>query len=244
VHAAVRIAALPGVSLEGVYTHLPFATEGGMRWAQAASLAFSDFLRELTRLGLSVPVRQALSSSGVLAGMALDATNTVCIGNALYGLPAVGEHVADLSEYRPVFHALKARVIQVTRHPHDRQAGSGGDRTYSAGMVTAVIPVGVAHGYWSADTSQLRVLIRGQRVPVVRITTGYSTIDVSGLDSVTVGDETVLIGKQGDGIIRLDEAAVWLGIPPTELLITQSGRLPYVYLEGTSDVGPLKTAME
>ena len=79
------MAAMPGLTVAGIYTHLPFADQAGRQWAVGKGGAFSELLDGLARDGVRPAVTQMWGSSGVLADLP-DATNTVCVGHALYGL--------------------------------------------------------------------------------------------------------------------------------------------------------------
>jgi alanine racemase len=86
--AILRIKDLPGLSLEGLYTHASFNDEAGKAWAAGRLRAFDDLLDALSRRELVFPVTQARASSCVLAGLT-DNCNSVCVGHALYGLAPI-----------------------------------------------------------------------------------------------------------------------------------------------------------
>ena len=65
----LKIAAMPNVVLEGVYTHLPFTDAQGVKSAQERTMLFDELIADLRREGLEIPVTQARSSSGVLVGI-------------------------------------------------------------------------------------------------------------------------------------------------------------------------------
>ncbi|MCK5169166.1 MAG: hypothetical protein KAQ75_04730, partial [Bacteroidales bacterium] len=66
-------------------------------------------------------------------------------------------------------------------------------------MKIALIPIGYSHGYARKLSNQGRVIINGQRVGVIgMVNMNMLIVDVTTLENVTLGDEVVLIGKQGD----------------------------------------------
>ena len=70
-------------------------------------------------------------------------------------------------------------------------------------------------------SSDLRgeVLIHGRRVPVRgRICMNLCMVDITGIDGVEVGDEAILLGRQGDEEITADEIAGWMGTISYEVL--------------------------
>lgn len=68
----------------------------------------------------------------------------------------------------------------------------------------AVVPLGYSHGFSRSLSNQGRVLINGQRVGVVgMVNMNMATVDVTYVDKVKVGDEVIIIGKQGDNYITV-----------------------------------------
>ena len=110
--AILRIARMPNVAVEGIYTHLPFADADGARWAQERTALFDALIDRLRRGGLSIPVTQARSSPGVIFEIN-DSCNSVAPGGALYGKPPLADGLADFSAFRPVLSAIRSPA-----HPH------------------------------------------------------------------------------------------------------------------------------
>ena len=66
-------------------------------------------------------------------------------------------------------------------------------------MKIAIVPVGYAHGYSRSLSNMGRVLIRGQRLAVVGVVNmNLMIVDLEKLQNAEIGDEVVLIGKQGE----------------------------------------------
>ena len=105
-----RAAALPQIVIEGVYTHLPFSDAAGLAWARDRLGVFDGLVETLARTGTEPSVTQAISSSGVAAGLT-DRCNAVACGYLLYGLAPVAPELADLTDYRPVLRAIKTRLV-------------------------------------------------------------------------------------------------------------------------------------
>ncbi len=224
-----RLITMPKLALEGIYTHLPFEDEKGRRWAEERLAAFAGVINSLGDSGISIPVVVALSSSGVLAGISRRNSNAVCVGHALYGLPTLPDEIVDFSAFRPVFKSLRARLTHIAQHPHARAAGLGGEIRYRAGARTGVVPVGLMHGYRQKLAGGAAVLVRGRRVPVLRVSMTNLTIDLTSIDEPTVGEEVVLIGSQATAQIGLQEASAWFGLSALEFLMGCSARLPYIF---------------
>ena len=89
----------------------------------------------------------------------------------------------------------------------------------------AVVPVGYDDGYLRSMSNRSLVLIRGRRCPVVgSICMKAFMVDVSMLDGVTPGEEAVLLGRQGDEIITVEDLAQWGGTISYELLCLLGSR--------------------
>jgi alanine racemase len=167
----------------------------------------------------------------VLTGLDSPELTAVCVGSVLYGLPAFDEPPRDPAALRRVLFSIRARLIQVSRHPRDRTAGSGGTRTLSAGAITGVVPIGILDGYRSprvADT--LQMLVHGTRVPVLGVTLGHTTLDLSSVPNASVGDDVTILGTQEDDEITLDELASATASSLLEIVLGFDGRIEYDYV--------------
>jgi alanine racemase len=216
------MAGLQHVRLGGLYTHLPFVDAAGRDWATPRLAAFRA-LAERAR----VPVTQALSSAGVIAG--LDGSfSAICPGHALYGLPPASPDVADMTLFVPVLRAVKTRLIHVARHKAERSGGVGGRFALREGAVTGVVPFGRHDGY-RTPVAPAAMLVNGRRAPVLGVSLEHATLDLSASLGAAVGDEVVVIGAQGAERLTLDEVAAWLGASPPDLILGFDRRVPYHY---------------
>jgi len=94
----------------------------------------------------------------------------------------------------------------------------------------ATLTAGYGDGYLRAGSNRARVLIGGRRCRVLgRITMDQMLVDVSRVASVAPGDEAVLIGRQGEGVISATELACWCGTIPWEVLTAITYRVPRLY---------------
>jgi alanine racemase len=229
------VARLPRLVIGGIYTHLPFANRREEVWARARLRQFDAVLRELRQSGIDVPYRQAVSSSGVLAGLESDEQSAVCVGSLLYGIPPLSTLPERARALAPALSSVRARIIGVFPHAASRTAGSGGTRRYDAGAVTGVIPVGLQDGYCAPSRGkELHVLVGGRRVSVVGVSLAHTVLELAKTPSADVGDEAVLVGHQGREAIPLDALASATNTTVLDVLMRFSGRIPYEYVEGTS----------
>jgi alanine racemase len=206
----------PRLAIDGIYTHLPFHDPAGERWARDGLGAFRSLVADLEAAGLSIPVTQALSSPGILAGLPLSG-NAVCPGRLLYGLvPSVGRAAAW--RFEPVLRRISTRVSHVRTYSRDHRVGPGGRRSVHAGDSTAVIPFGRSHGNL-ADLAQGPVVIhRGRRVPVIGVSLEHATLWL-GSEPVEIGDEVVVLGERDGDRVSLEELSRWSHLEPLDALV-------------------------
>ena len=238
------IAAEPGVTLGGLWTHLAAPDDADNAAGQDAR-----FAEAVVGLGVEVAdpapgtVVRHVSGSGGLLGATAGAWDAIRPGLATYGLVPDGLHVASAREpgatnLQPVL-ALYARPVRVV----DLPAGHG--VSYGPAFVTdrasriATLPVGYGDGWRRTWTGLASTIVRGVRVPLVgRVAMDAVMADVTDVPGppVTEDDEFVLIGRQGDErITGLDLAAAG-GTISYEVLTGMSRRLPRVYHAAGSPV--------
>jgi alanine racemase len=227
--AIVRgIQQLGSVQLEGFYTHFAAADDPDPFFANQQLARFRAICEQLESEGIDLGLKHAANSAGTLrvpnAGL-----DTVRVGIGLAGGYATG-WVPRVGSLRSAV-ALKSRVVRF----HAPAVGSsiGYGRTYKVfrPMRVALVACGYADGLPRACSNRGRVLIRGQRAPLVgTVSMDMAMADVSHLRDVEVGDEVVVLGRQGDDEISLDEFAESAGIIPHELLVRLGSRAPRMYL--------------
>jgi alanine racemase len=226
---------LPSLRLDGFYTHFAAADDPDPFFAHQQLARFLAICQQLEAEGHCLGIKHAANSAGSLRvpGAGLD---TIRVGIGLAGGYATG-WVPRVGSLRPAV-ALKARVVRL----HTPAIGSsiGYGRTYKVyrPMRVALVACGYADGLPRACSNRGRVLIRGQRAPLVgTVSMDMAMADVSHLPDVEPGDEVVILGRQADDEITLDEFAESAGIIPHELLVRLGSRAPRVYLRAGAPVG-------
>jgi alanine racemase len=218
---------LESLELEGFYTHFAAADDPDPFFAHQQLARFRAICEQLESEAIDLGLKHAANSAGTLripnAGL-----DTVRVGIALSGAYATG-WVPRVGSLRGAV-ALKSRVIRF--HAPGVGTSIGYGRTYKVfrPMRVALIACGYADGLPRACSNRGRVLIRGQRAPLVgTVSMDMAMADVSHMPEVEVGDEVVVLGRQGDNEISLDEFSESAGIIPHELLVRLGSRAPRVY---------------
>lgn len=223
-----QVTSLPNLTLEGVATHFPQADAAHLPDIEAQ---LARFLKTLDHLeGSPIRCRHA-ASSAVTALLPRAHLNMVRVGLLIYGIPPLdGPCPLDL---RPAL-TLKARVTQVKPVPVGWPVSYGETFVTRRPSRLAIIPVGYADGYPRRLSNCGEALIRGRRCPIRgRVCMDQCVVDVTDIPGVSVGDEAVLIGQQGEERIAVWDLTRAVDGAPHEIVACLSARLPRVYLEAT-----------
>jgi alanine racemase len=217
---------LPGLVVEGLFTHLATADSSDRTYVERQISRFEVVLAALAARGLRPPIVHAANSAATLA-LPYTRYNLVRPGIAIFGL-APSEDVRLPEGFMPAL-SFKTQVAHVKEVP----AGEG--ISYGATYITevptrvATLPVGYADGFRRAPTNWGHVLVRGQRATLLgRVCMDQCMIDVSHIPGVRVGDEVVLIGRQGDMELTAEEVATRLGTIHYEVIAELLARVPRV----------------
>lgn len=217
---------LPGLEMEGLFTHFSVADAEDLGYTRWQLDLFSDMLQQLKDRGISFRWVHCANSSAALR-LPESRFDLVRVGLAMYGLHP-SAHVALPTGCRPAL-SWKTSIAQVKTLPPGSYVSYGNTYQTSEEEAIAVIPVGYADGFRRAPTRWQTVLVRGQRVPIVgTVCMDQTMIRVDRLREVRVGDEVVLIGQQGDDEITAEEVAGWLGTINYEVVSEILARVPRV----------------
>ncbi|MEA3507391.1 MAG: alanine racemase [Synergistota bacterium] len=230
---AEEIAALPGIDMEGAFTHFALADTGEMTYTREQYDRFVEVLDNLSKKGITFRVRHCCNSAATLEApeMVLDAVRPGHIIHGMYPSPEVRRSII----VKPCLE-FKTAIAALRELPEGTGVGYGQNYVTAKEETIAALPLGYADGYfrelWNRNTE---VLVRGRRCPVVgRICMDQTMVNVSSVPGVSVGDEVVLIGRQGEAEVSLDEIAEKMDtlacVPPTMI----SKRVPRVYIDNES----------
>ena len=217
---------LPGLELEGVFTHFSSADELDRAYTLAQLAAFREVLRAVEEAGVSPRWVHAANSAALLT-LPESRFNLVRLGIAMYGLDPSPE-VGCPPGFRPAL-SFKTTIAQVKALPAG-SAISYGRAYHTAGPARiAVIPVGYADGFRRGPAHWGEVLVRGRRAPLVgRVCMDQTMIDVTAIPDAREGDEVVLIGQQGADRLTAEDVARRLGTINYEVISEILARVPRV----------------
>jgi alanine racemase len=222
------IAHLPGIELEGVYTHFAAADHPDQGFASAQLERFTDFLDHLYYAGIEVPLRHAANSAATIT-LPDSHLDMVRCGVAMYGLypsAAVGPERIPLT---PAM-AFKCRIVQLKRVEAGFAVSYGMTHVTEASTVIATVAAGYADGLSRRLSNAGEMLVRGRRVPIVgRVCMDLTMLDTGAVPEAEVGDEAVIFGRQGEETISVDEVAARLGTIHYEVVTGVAARVPRFY---------------
>jgi alanine racemase len=225
--ALVReVANLPGLVLEGLYTHFAAADSSDQTHARLQLSRFKRILHILEEQELRPPIVHAANSAATFS-LPEAHFDMVRPGIAIYGLHPSPD--VRLPEGFRAALSFKTQVSQVKMIP------AGECISYGCAYVTerptriAVLPVGYADGFRRAPQTWGSVLIHGQEAPILgRVCMDQCMIDVTHIPQAREGDEVVLIGRQGDATLTAEQVAARLGTINYEVVSEILARVPRV----------------
>ena len=217
----------PSIRIAGLMTHLSTADADPQYVAE--QLAGFAQARGLVRRFGHEPSVLHVANSAALFRHPESHFDWVRVGLALYGYP--GSDTID-APLRPALR-WRTEVLRVRTLQAGESVGYG--RSFRARTETrlATIPVGYGDGLLRSASNRGQVLIAGVRCPIVgNIAMDLTTVDVSGVAGVTIGDEVLLLGEQHGTVLDARDLATAARTIPYEVLTNVSRRVPRVYLNG------------
>ena len=229
-HAFIAwVSTLPRLRLAGVYTHVPFSNDQGKVWAAARLRDFAGLLDTLSASGIEIPTTQAISSAGMEADL-VDCCNTVACGSLLYGFSATDSSLPSRLQTESVTTAIRTRLAGVVTGMAKRSKATRAAYLHGQVSTTGTVPIGLAHGFRQPrPDAAASMLLRGQRVPILRVCLENTILDLSGIRRPRAGEEVLALGGDGESSIQLSDLADWWEVSPMTALLSMGGRLNRIY---------------
>ncbi len=223
-----KIALLPGLEIEGMFTHFARADEYDRTPAMVQLERYLVFADMLKAVGVEISVLHCSNSAGIIRVPEAN-LNVVRAGIAIYGIYPSNEVERDIIRLEPAME-LFSHITYV------KEVGPGAAVSYGGTFVTdrvtriATIPVGYADGYPRALSNKGRVLIHGKSARILgRICMDQFMVDVTNIPEASAGDEVTLIGRDGDEMISMEELGDLSGRFSYEFACEVNKRVPRVY---------------
>jgi len=255
----LRIAALPNIYIEGIYTHLAAADQSDLTFAKEQLCLFQELYDSLQAAGVHIPLRHAANSAAILQ-LPEAHLEIVRPGISLYGLSSssrtegiigfTSDHTKRLIAFSPSFEAKesiglepvmswKAGISQVRTIAAGETVSYG--RTFQAAYPTivATIPLGYADGLRRGLSNRGEVIVHGKRATIIgRVCMDQTMLEVSGISGVAAGDVVTILGRDGSEEIDAAEMASWLDTISYEVICGISKRVHRKYIGCSSPLQP------
>lgn len=223
-----EMAKLPGLVLEGIFTHFARADEKDKSDAVSQLNRYLRFIRMLQEVGISIPLRHCSNSAGILE-MPEANMDAVRAGISMYGIYPSDEMDRNRIRLEPAME-LKSHIVYIKEVPAGVPVSYGGTFVTDRPTRIATIPVGYADGYPRSLSSRGCVLIRGKRAPIIgRICMDQFMADVTDIPAEEL-DEVTLMGRDGEEFLSVDELGALSGRFPYEFVCDVSKRVPRIYV--------------
>jgi len=225
-----KIAALPGVQAEGIFSHFATADCEDLTRSYAQAERFDRFCQMLRDRGVEPEIRHLDNSAGL---MNFDRHyEMVRSGIVTYGMYPSREVDPALLSLKPAL-TWHSRVTHVKHLPAGREISYGGAYVTEKPTMVATVPVGYADGYRRSLSGRFYVLIRGKRAPILgRICMDQMMVDVTDIPGVQLNDRVVLVGSDGDETITMEQIAEAADSFNYEFVCGISRRVPRFYRSG------------
>ena len=228
VQTIVKIGQLPGLDVEGIYTHYYLADVKDKSVSNQQLARYTQMLQWLEEEGMTFAIRHISNSAGIME-MPNETYDMVRSGIATYGLYPSEEMDQEACVLYPAM-KLVSHITHVKMVQKGETIAYGATYTLPEDKMIATVEVGYADGYPRALSNQGRMLVHGQYAPILgRVCMDQTMIDVTHISDVKVGDEVVLVGQQGEHCIVVEELAGMSESFNYEFVCDVNRRVPRVF---------------
>lgn len=225
-----EIASLPGLEIQGIFTHFACADEVDKTFTEIQYERYISFVKRLEEIGINIPIKHVANSASIIEFNDKN-LSMVRSGIMTYGLyPSEFVNTNEL-ELRPAL-SLNSHVTFVKTINKGDSVSYGATFKADSTRKIATVPVGYGDGYPRSLSNKGYVLINGKKAPIVgRVCMDQFMVDVTDIEDVHTGTLVVLIGKSGDLKISVEEIAALAGTFNYEFVCDINTRVPRVFVK-------------
>lgn len=224
---AKQISQLPGIFLEGLFSHYACADCLDKTDADAQTALFDSFIALLAERDVNIPVKHICNSAGTID---FDKQYSMCrLGIALYGLEPSDEIDIKKLGLIPAMEVV-SHVVHVKNVPKGFKIGYGHIYETPEARKIATISIGYADGFNRCLTGVGYVLLNGKKAPIVgKVCMDQIMVDVTDIENVTVGMHAVIMGENQGAHITAEEFGAMCHSFNYEVVCTFMPRVKRVY---------------
>ncbi len=227
----LKIAVLPNLDIDGIFTHFSVADEGDDAYTKLQFGRFQEACNRLKSNGLEIPIRHCCNSAALIRFPEMH-MDMVRPGIILYGMRPSSFVDCGRLHLRPAMQ-FKAKITNVKEVEAGVSVSYGRRFQTSDVAKIATVPVGYADGYSRILSGKSQVIAGGTLCNVIgNICMDQCMIDVSMVNTISVGDDVILFGKSDDIELPVESLADKMGTINYEILCIIGKRIPRIYLRG------------
>ena len=229
VKTVCEIGKLPGIILEGLFTHFAKSDEADKTATEKHLARYRAFCAACEAAGAKFQIHHCSNSAGII-DLPEANLDMVRAGITVYGLYPSDEVKKELVPLRPAME-MKSHIVHVKEIAPGTEVSYGGIYTAESTRKIATVPVGYADGYPRSLSGKGCVLVSGKRAPICgRVCMDQMMVDVTEIPEAVPGMEVTIFGKDGEEFLSVDELAELSGRFNYEFVCDLSQRVPRIYL--------------
>ena len=237
-----RIAKLPGLFAEGLFTHFATADSLDLTRSQKQAELFYRFDDMLRARGVAIPIRHLDNSAGIMNFR--HPCEMVRSGIITYGLYPSSEVEPSLLPLTPAL-SWRCRITHLKLLEPGREISYGGTFVTTRPTMVATLPVGYADGYRRSLSGKFHVLIHGKKAPILgRVCMDQMMVDVTHIPETRLEDTAILVGRSEDAAITVEEIAAAADSFNYEFVCGISRRVPRIYVSGGKVVNEVRYLLD
>ena len=229
VRTICEIAKLPGLEIEGLFTHFAKSDEADKSYTKMQLKRYLSFAEKCERAGVHFPIRHCSNSAGIIDVPEAN-LDMVRAGITVYGLYPSDEVKKELVPLKPAME-IRSHIVHVKEIEAGTQVSYGGIYQARDRRRIATVPVGYADGYPRSLSNCGYLLIAGKRAPICgRVCMDQLMVDVTDIPEARTGMEVTVFGRDHGAFLSVDELAGLSGRFNYEFVCDISKRVPRIYL--------------
>ena len=236
VDTILKIAVLPGLDIDGIFTHFSVADSNDDDYTKMQFKRFKSLCDRLKDNGLDIPIKHCCNSAALIRfpEMHMDMVRS---GIILYGHEPSSFVDCGRLHLKPVMQ-FKTKITNIKEVESGTSISYG--RLYQTSGIRKIasLAIGYADGYSRTLSQKVQVIAGGKLCNIVgNICMDQCMIDVTDVNNIAIGDDVILFGKSDDIELPVESLAEKMGTINYEILCIIGKRIPRIFLKDGRVVG-------